>query len=216
MEETVADAMRSFLGSFAVSEETYYIESGQRLLRWKSGTTLWHDTGLIDEGENTYSFTDPNDLASVGFKLAVSGNTVYVGKRNGRLFQSYDEGDTWKDVTADLPFSLTSFNTIAFAGSTVYVATDKGVAYAMDGTHWQATTDVDGAPLVIEKFAVDGTTVYGTTQQLVYQLKENSNTWQQVTSEVPSTITSVAISGNTLYVGTRNRGVLRFALDESH
>jgi len=216
VEKNVADAMRSFLGSFAVSEETYYIESEQKLLRWKSGTTLWHDTGLIDEGENTYSITDPNDLASVGFKLAVSGNTIYVGKGNGHLFQSYDEGDTWKDITADLPFSLTSFNTIAFAGSTVYVATDKGVAYTTDGTHWHATTDVDGTPLIIEKFAVDGTIVYGTTQQRVYQLKENSNTWQQVTSEVPSIITSVTISGNTLYVGTRNRGVLRFALDESH
>ena len=215
VEKNMTDQLRSFLGSFAVSDATYYMESRQKLFRWKLGTTEWHDTGLIDESEDIYAFSELNDLTTIGFKMAVSGSTVYVGKRNGHLFQSFDEGDTWKDVTAGLPFSVTPFKSITFAESTVYVATDKGVAYSTDGDHWHIATDVEGAPLVIEKFAVDGTTVYGTTEQRVYQLNQNSGIWQPVTSEVPSTITSVTISGNTLYVGTRNRGVLRFALDES-
>ena len=66
----------------------------------------------------------------------------------------------------------------------------------------------------MERLAADGTTVYGATEQRVYQLKENSNTWERVTPEVPSTITSIAISDETLYVGTLGRGVLRFTLDE--
>ena len=214
MEKNFTDSLQSFLGSFTVSNGTYYMESRQKLFRWKPGTSEWHDTGLIDESQPTDSFSELNDLTTVGFKVAASGDTVYVGKRNGHLFQSFDEGDTWKDVTADLSFSVTSFNAITFAESTVYVATDKGVAYSSDGTHWHTATDVEGASLVIEKFAVDGTTVYGATAQQVYQLNDNSNTWERVTAEVPGIITSVTISGNALYVGTRNRGVLRFTLDE--
>ena len=44
----------------------------------------------------------------------------------------------------------------------------------------------------------------------VYELKENSSTWKQVTPEVPSAITSFTVDDNTLYVGTLGRGVLRF------
>ena len=148
-------------------------------------------------------------------KLAVFGKTIYAGKRNGHLFQSFDEGNTWNDVTTSLPFSVTSFNAIAFAGSTLYIATDKGVAFSNDGISWQATTDAEGLPLVIERFAVDGTTVYGTHQQRVYQLKANTNMWQQVTPEIPVLVNALAVDGNTLYVGTAGRGVLRFTIDES-
>lgn len=215
MEKTMADSVQMYLGSFAISDGTYYMESRQKLFRWKPGTTEWHDTGLTDEGEDAYTFTELTDLTTIGFKVAASGDTVYVGKRSGHLFQSYDEGNTWKDITADLPFSITSFNAITFAGSTIYVATDKGVTYSTDGTRWHTATDVEREPVLIEKFAVAGTTVYAATQQRVYQLKQNSGIWQPVTSEVPGTITSLAINNSTLYVGTRNRGVLRFALDES-
>ena len=94
------------------------------------------------------------------------------------------------------------------------MATDKGVTYSSDGTRWHTgTTDAEGTPLVIEKMAVDGTTVYGATEQQIYQLKENSSIAEQVTPEVPSKITSLAVDGNTLYVGTPGHGVLRFTLD---
>ena len=151
----MAAHFQSFLGSFAVSEATYYMESEQKLLRWKPGTTEWYNTGLVDESATVYTFDGFNDLASAGFRIAVSGRTVYVGKRNGYLFQSVDEGNTWNDVTADLPFAFTSFNAIAFAGATVYVATDKGAAYSSDGTDWHAASDAEGTRVVIEKFAVD-------------------------------------------------------------
>ena len=213
--DIMVESLRSLSGSFAVSGDTYYMEYEQRLFRWKTGTTEWYDTGLIDEGEPvdvTDGFDNPD---SIQFKLAVSGSTVYVGKWDGHLFQSFDEGNTWNDVTANLPFSIVHFRAVTFAGPTVYVATDKGVAYSSDGTDWHATTDTEGTPIVIERFAVDGTTVYGTSEQRVYQFKENSGVWQQVTPEVPSTVTSLAVNGSVLYVGTAGSGVLRFTLDES-
>ena len=222
LQEPASSGMMSFFGDFAVSGDTYYVEYQQRLFRWKPGMTEWSDTGVKDEAEppnlsNIYSaeYAEATDLLqSLGVKLAVSGKTLYVGKRDGHLFQSFDEGDTWNDVTPDLPFTVTAYNTVAFAGSTVYVATDKGVAYSSDGARWHKVTDAEGTPLVIKKFVVDGTTLYGATEQQVYEVKENSSAWKQLTPEVPSTITAFTVDDNTLYVGTLGRGVLRFPLDE--
>lgn len=215
----------SRLGDFVVSDETYYVERGQKLFRWKPGMIAWHDTGLIIEEK----LTDPAQSNKVpyvpgfqvpaGLKFAVSGRTVYVGTGNGYLFQSFDKGDTWNNVTANLPFPISGFN-IAFAGSTVYIATDKGVIYSRDGIDWHETTDMDGTTLVINNFAMDGATVYGISdihahpERYVYQLKENSNTWKQVTPEISNRVTSLAVDDNTLYVGTIGRGVLRFTLEE--
>ena len=222
VEEQVSTGMPPFFGSFAVSDETYYVEYGQKLFRWEPDMTEWYDTGLIDETESVFSFdysaeasTSINVLDSIGFKIAVLGSTIYVGKRDGHLSQSFDKGETWNDVTQDLPFSFTAFNAIDFAGSTVYVATDKGVAHSSDGTNWHAgTTDTEGETLIMERLAVEGTTVYGTTGQYVYQLKEKSSLWKRITPEIPDSVLSFAVDGNVLYVGTSNSGVLRFKLDE--
>ena len=225
--EAAISAIAPFLGNFAVSGETYYVEYKQKLFRWKPGMTEWHNTGLVDSAENVFKslMSNPFDYSAglstitnifgeMGFKIAVSGNTVYVGKRDGHLAQSFDEGETWNDITQDLPFSLTAFNALTFAGSTLYMATDKGVAYSEDGTRWYAVTDAEGETLVMKKLAVDGMTVYGTTGRYVYQLKEGSDTWKQVTPEIPDSVLSFAVDGNVLYVGTSSSGVLRFTLEE--
>ena len=203
-----------------MSGSTYYMEYDQKLFRWKPGMTEWFDTGLVDEGTPVdFSELVQQEHAAIAFKIAVSDETVYVGKRDGHLFQSFDEGDTWNDVTADLPFSVTQFKAIAFAGPTVYVATDKGVAHSSDGINWHAaTTDAEGTPIIIEKMAVDSTTVYGAPQQQkqIYQLKQNSQTWEPVTPEIPSPVTSFAVGGNVLYVGTVGHGVFRYAIPSEY
>jgi len=227
MQEQASAGMMAFIGSFAVSGDTYYVEYGKTLYRWKPGMSEWHNTGLVDKSEDAFAslFSGPFDYSTdvsasydtinaMGFKIAVSGSTVYIGKRGGHLFQSFDEGDTWNDVTADIPFRFEKFKAIVFAGSTVYVATDKGVAYSSDGTRWHATTDTESRALVASRLAVEGTTVYGQTDEHVYLLKEGSNIWEQATPELPSSVISFAVDGNTLYVGTAHRGVLRFELDE--
>ncbi|RKU15940.1 hypothetical protein C6503_13320 [Candidatus Poribacteria bacterium] len=213
IEKGVIELFQSYFGSFAVSGSTYYMEYNQQLLKWKPGMTEWFNTGLADAGESIDSIADLEDQGSIGFKIAVSGETVYVGKRDGHLLQSFDEGDTWNDVTTNLPFSVTQFKAIGFAGPTLYVATDKGVTYSGDGIHWHTAIGTEGTPFVVEKVAIDGTTVYGATEQQIYQLKENSNTWEPVTPEVPSKINSFTVDGNILYVGTPGHGVLRFTLN---
>ncbi|MDE0484679.1 MAG: sigma-70 family RNA polymerase sigma factor [Candidatus Poribacteria bacterium] len=200
--------------SLTVTDTAYYVNYQNELFRWRIGTLNWYDTGIADIGGPFHIDLNSKFVIAENLWFAVSGKTVYVGKRNGHLMQSFDEGDTWNDVTANLPFSVERFHAITSAGKSVYVATDKGVTRSSNGTDWQTLTDAEGTPLVMNRFAVDGTTVYGESEQKIYQLDENTNMWLQVSPEIPYPVTSFDVDGNTIYVGTFGRGVLRFALDE--
>ena len=148
-----------------------------------------------------------------GFTLAVSGDTVYVGKRDGYLVASFDMGNNWLDLTPALPFPVKAFKDIVFAGATVYVATDAGVAASDDGKQWRAVTNAAGTHLNMEKLAVDGDTLLGLTKDTsIYRLE--SGTWEQVVSETPDHVETFAVDGNTLYVSTRDGNMLHFNLEK--
>ena len=190
-------------GTFTISDDTVFMEYRHKLYRWRRGETAWHNTGLEDiEG------ISPID--GKGFTLAVSGNIVYAGKREGELFLSEDSGDTWRDITANLVFPFGYFREMFFAGSTVYVSTDMGVMHSSDGETWHVLTDTDGNRLIMDRIAVNGATAYGVSDSGVYQVDTQTNAWKQITPELPHKATSFAIDGNTFYIGTKQNGVLRF------
>ena len=196
------------VGGFAVSGETFYVEYLRRLFKWKLGDSEWTDTGLIDLTQK--SAWGQRDY---GFKVAVSEETVYVGKRDGKLFQSFDGGNSWRDITLILPLRFTHFKEIVFAGPTVYVATNTGVLASQNGEHWRMLTDEMGQRPVIDKFAVDGTTVYSAGNTGVYLLGSRDK-WEQVSPSVPGKVISLAINNNRLYVVTKRRGLFHIPLDE--
>ena len=192
------------VGAFAVSNKTFYAEYKQQLLRRHPGDTAWKDTGLVDTG------TPPDETLDRGFKLAVSGDTVYVGKRDGKLFQSLDSGDSWKDITPTLPLHFNSFKEIVFAGSTVYVATDNGVLASQTGAHWRVITD----EVVIDRLAVNGLTVYGAGDSGVYRLDVHDK-WKQMSSRVPGKVLSLVVHRDRLYMATERRGMFYISLAEA-
>ena len=218
---------RGISGAFVVSGDTFYVEYNFKLFRWQPGETAWYDTGVEETGELLYreamkAFEGAgmpeekiDEILSTwrGFTLAASGNTVYVGKRDGHLVASFDMGNNWLDLTPALPFPVKAFKTIVFVGSTVYVATDAGVAASSDGKQWHAMTDAAGTPLNMEQLIVDGDTLYGFTKNTgIYRLE--SGTWQQVISEMPDHVEGFAVSGNTLYVNTRDGNMFYFNLEK--
>ncbi len=212
----------SQLGGLAVINGTYYVEYNYQLFRWKPGNTEWINTGLLDKGvseDRTFCYANNPYIDAVGFRFAVSGNTIYVGEKEGQLMQSLDEGMTWSDVTGNLPYPVDHYKAITFAGDFVYVATDKGVVMSTNGTDWYTLTGAKGKPLIINMFAAEGTTVYGEAKRRIFQVKSGMTMWEQITPKIPHyiayTITCLDVDGNTLYVGTRERGVLRFLLDDS-
>ena len=193
-------------GAFTVSGDTFYMEYNYKLFRWEPGDAEWYDT----EQEETVELS--LDVASKNLKLAASGNTIYVGKRDGHLVVSFDKGTNWLDLTPALPFPVKAFYDIVFVGSTVYVATDAGVAASSDGKQWRAVTDAAGTPLIIERLAADRTTLYGVSKTDVHRLENGM--WKEVVSEIPNGLTSLAVDGNVLYVGTQSQGMLHFNLNE--
>ena len=190
----------------AVSNDVFYVEYKRGLFKWRLGDPEWVNTGLVD----TSHIFDGNYRK--GIKIAVSGAIVYVGKRDGKLFQSLDGGTCWKDVTPSLPLRFTRFDDIAFVGSTVYVATDTGVLASQTGEHWRVLTDSAGAYTLIDRLTTDGPKVYGIGDAGVYRLDARSQ-WKQVASDVPNEINALAIVSNKLYSATEDRGILHIALE---
>ena len=205
----VTDQLEKFPGAFAVNGETFYVEYQRQLLRWKRGETEWFNTGLVDTGK---SLDDDEDFRK-GFSLAVSKETVYVGKRDGSLFQSLDGGNTWKDLTSNLPLRFERFNAIIFFGSTVYVATDAGLLTSVDGEHWGVVTDKAETHTIIAQMAVVGTKVYGAGDAGVYQLN-NRGEWEKISPEVPDKVISLVLNVDRLYVATEQRGMFHVSIEK--
>ena len=195
-------------GTFALTNDTVFIEYKRKLFRWRRGETAWHDTGLEDSGHPSF----PN-RSTRGLALAVSESTVYAGKQDGDLFRSVDSGDTWQDITASLAFPFGHFKDIRFGSSTVYISTDMGVICSRDGETWHVLTDADGKRLVMDRIAVDGITAYGVCDNGVYQVDHFTNTWELITPELPYTATAFAVADDTFYIGTTQNGVIRFQSD---
>lgn len=224
----------SLIGSFVVSENTYFVEYKGKLFRWKLGTLNWYDTGVVGTGEShrnvgavklsemtisantdetihkdvNIDITDTSDLT-----VAVSGNFVYIGKRDGKLMYSSDQGDRWENITETLPFTVERFHAIIFVGKTVYAATDKGIIKSSNGNKWQTMTDTEDKPLIVDRFAADKSKVYAQSNQRVYQLIVSTGTWQQVSPKITQEISTFDVDGNTIYIGTSGQGVFTFTLD---
>ena len=193
-------------GTFTVADDTIFMEYRHKLYRWQFDETAWHDTGLEDHAEIS-------PIGRKGLALAVSGNTVYAGKRDGELFVSEDGGDTWNNVTQNLAFTFGHFKEIVFAGSTVYVSTDIGVMRSSDSETWNVLTDAEANRLTMDRMAVDSATVYGVCESGIYEADNQTNTWKQIIPELPHTAISFAVDGDTFYIGTKQNGVLRFQRD---
>lgn len=198
-------------GGFTMTDETVFMEFRRKLFRWRKGEAEWFNTGIMDTTERA-----PDADTSKGLTLAASQNVVYAGKRDGSLFQSLDSGENWKEITADLPSTFAYFKEILFAGATVYIVTDQGVMNSHGGVNWNALTNTEGHQVPIIRIAVGGDKVYGICNQGVYRMETETNTWIQMSSEVPYKITAFAVDRGIFYIGTQHRGVLRLQLKQSY
>ena len=223
----IAEGKINKAGEFAISGDTFYIEHERKLYRWTRDGHTWHDTGIQDAPAFGNYYPNFN-----GLQFAVSGKVIYLGKNDGSLFQSSDGGDTWRDITATFPFPLDKpklplftlsevgemmsklphFEDIVYVGNTVYIITNDGGAMSNDGENWLPFTNEKSVPITLSKLAVKGTTLYGTSETGTYRLNNETNTWIQIAPKVPGGVTSLVVADDALYVGTRQRGVLRLPL----
>lgn len=191
-------------GAYAISNNAIYTEYSRKLFKWTFGGIDVLDTG----------FTDIDFGTDKGIKLAASAEVVYVGKRDGSLFQSIDGGNSWQDITSIIPSSFSHIKDIKFVGMTVYVATDVGVLSSLTGDHWRLLTDNTRTSIIIDRFAIDGTNFYGAGDMSIYKLNLR-NRWEQISANIPDKVTSLSVSGDMLYIGTEKRGIFHTSLAEN-
>ena len=194
--------------NFAVSDSAFFAEYKNHLLRWKTGTSEWHVTDIKHEDKDEITYYS-------NFKISVSENTVFVGKRDGQLMYSSDEGNTWNNITASLPFSVEQYHDITFVDQTVFVATDKGVLRTNNGKVWMTVPDNEGKPLEFRKVEVYGNRLYGMAKNTIYQLKDELSTWTEVAPEIPYSATCFDVDDKNIYVGTFGQGVHILKLEDN-
>ena len=192
--------------TLTANRDVFYLEYKRRLFKWRLGDPEWTNTGLVDTGEAV------DEGFYTGFKIAVSGETVYVGKRDGQLLRSLDGGNSWRDITSNLPLDFAYFKEMVFSGSTLYVATDKGVLVSETGEYWRVMTDRADTRVVINQFALDSTEVYGIADTGVYRLDTRGH-WEQIASEVPDGVDALAITNGKLYGAVTERGIFNMSLE---
>jgi photosystem II stability/assembly factor-like uncharacterized protein len=195
------------VNQLAISRETFYIvgQMGGKewLYRWRVGEDLW--TQLMPQ----------QDLFGWG-ALAVSGRTVYTSTVRGKLFRSVDEGDTWTEVSQNLPNWDQEIGTydLAFVGETIYAKAGSGGGCSTDGGETWTPIIVAGLPgSYVEMQLVNGTTLYGTSSHGVFRLTHGSDSWEQI-APTQRDIMSLAYDGTTFYIGTHAEGVFRLSLNE--
>ena len=194
--------------TLTANRDVFYLEYKRRLFKWRLGDPEWTNTGLVDTGEAV------DEGFYTGFKIAVSGETVYIGKRDGKLLRSLDGGSNWRDITSNLPLDFAHFKEIVFSGSTLYVATDKGVLVSETGEYWRVMTDRADTRVVINQFALDSTEVYGIADTGVYRLDTGGH-WEQFSAEVPEGVDALAITNGRLYSAVTERGIFNMSLENA-
>lgn len=193
--------------SFAVSSNTFYAEYRRKLLTWTLGSTDTVDTGLTDMSIKI------DNMYNRGTKLAASATTVYMGKRDGRLFQSTDSGNRWQDITPNIPYRFTNIKDMLFVDSTVYIATDMGVLTSHTGEYWLMLTDNIGTQINMDMLATDGSNLFGVGEMGTYSL-EPSGRWKRIIDNIPDKVVSLSANTDKLYIGTEKRGIFHISLKD--
>ena len=197
----LADPLKGIdiITSMAISGKTFYVVYNSRLLKWKQGLTKWVDTGL-----------DTREGNPTGFCLGTSGKTVYVGRIDGRLFQSLNEGEEWTDITKELPIRVEVFKDITFSGSRVFIATDKGVLTSPKGKQWRVIKDENGKNVSMLCLVDDRSEVYGAESSGIYRFNSNKYEWERISPEVPDrAVQNIDVHNDKLYITTYLRGIFQ-------
>ena len=204
----LADPLKGIdiITSMAISGKTFYVVYNSRLLKWKQGLTKWVDTGL-----------DTREGNPLGFCLGTSGKTVYVGRIDGRLFQSLNEGEAWTDITKELPIRFEVFIDITFSGSRVFIATDKGVLTSPKGKQWRVIKDENGKNVSMLCLVDDRSEVYGAESSGIYRFNSNKYEWERISPEVPDrSVQNIDIHNDKLYITTYLRGIFQIPVKQEN
>ena len=147
--------------------------------------------------------------------MGVSGTNIFAGTEYG-VFCSIDSGTNWVEVNTGLPaiapvISLDTLGTTLFAGTYGY-----GVFFTTDNGNSWTTSSIDATPSYVSAFAVVGTNIFvGSLEGSVFLSTDTDAYWTDEAGwpNPYPIVTSLAVSGTTLFAGT-DFGVWRRPLSD--
>ena len=190
----------------------------------KIGTTLVAiaRSGVFLKRDNEDSWTAINARFGGGpvYSFAVIGNLIYTGGNTGYrggysdeagegILRSDTEGDTWTRITAK---EMTNpVEALAVYGGTLYASSGSAVYRSDDkGDSWTIVNDGLTHGTVSTLLAVNEDTVFvGTSGDGVFRTMDGGNSWVEINTGITNTsVGGLAVIGNTIYAGMRERIVL--------
>jgi len=162
-----------------------------------------------DDGNNWTALYNPYNSLN-GKCFHTNGNNIFLGFVD-EIFMSNDNGNNWSLIGSNLSGTV---NALASIDSTIYVGTLCGVHATVNNLYtW--TNIYSGFPvsnssypyLETNDLAVKDNNLFAATYG-VYLYNQQNSSWSSVSNGLPlDIVTSLAISGNTIFASTWNHGV---------
>lgn len=142
------------------------------------------------------------------YDMILEDSTLYVVTDydlpgEGGVFMSTDYGDSWTDITSDLPVG--DVLTITASGNSIFVGTiEDGVYKTTDtGSSWIPVNTGLPAYYSINVLAESGSDLFAGTQEGLYISTDSGGEWARLDSGFTDPfVLSLVISGGNIYAGT--------------
>jgi photosystem II stability/assembly factor-like uncharacterized protein len=185
----------------------------------KSGVLFVFSNGLAYVSNDNGASWTTNKNTSLGrvncsFYQSESWDDIVIGSDIG-IFVTSDNGSIWKASNKGLHNSPI-IHSLAGISRNIYAATDSGVYVSINnGESWAFSNrgiKADHESIVtdasVSSIIASGNTLYATASGRLFVSNDYGSSWQKpVAEEIACGIYSVAVSGNSLWAGSKSSGV---------
>ena len=186
-----------------------------------AGTSLHGVYLSTDHGASWTGVNNGLPTNAAIYSLVTNGTDLYVGYI-AAVYHSSDNGASWTSISNGLP-SGKLINTLVLDGTTIYagtsgagiyVTTNGGATWSADNSGIASSSEV--LLLSMKDSDIIASISNGTTDKLFIST-DNGATWVNKSSlPMDAGIDKMSVSGNNLYVGTTNFGLLRTSDNGAH
>lgn len=165
-----------------------------------------------DNGRNWTAANQNNPVKNVSSFIAIK-DTVFAGNSDNGVLYSTDLGVTWTMITSGLKKQWVP--SIYASGNKVLIATVLGEYFSSDNGNRWTQVDPELEPDVESFGYCEGTIIAATLNGGIHRFNENTLSWSTVISGpvVNDRLSSLAIDGKDIFIGTDSSGMFRTTID---